>query len=155
HPPDENAAPPAHAFAEVFHGDLDVNTLTVMAPRAVLEKAGGFDERPDLHVEDWDLWLRIAATHPVGYLPIPLAVHRPRGTMSGAVEKRFAGQQLVIEKIASICGTACARHRGDGEACVRDRRRQLFRELADARRRRSTPSPVRARNLVTDTLYHR
>src|SRR5262249_36112683 len=70
HPLNEDGAPPALAFAEVFHGDRDVNTLTVMAPRAVIEEAGGFDERPDLHVEDWDLWLRIAATHPVGYLPI-------------------------------------------------------------------------------------
>src|SRR5205085_1624302 len=43
-PLDFDAAPPAHAFAELFHCDVDVNTLTVMVPRALLLDVGGFDE---------------------------------------------------------------------------------------------------------------
>ena len=60
---------PRRSYCDLFHGRLDINTLTVMAPRDVLLECGGFDERRELHVEDWDLWLRIAARHPVGYLP--------------------------------------------------------------------------------------
>jgi hypothetical protein len=126
---EETLGPPARAFAEIFHGDVQINTLTVMAPRAVLLDAGGFDERRELHVEDWDLWLRIAARHAVGYLRQPLAIHRPGGGMSSQVEKTFRGQQFVIQKVAPLCATACARHAGDGGACVRARQHHLYCEL--------------------------
>ena len=53
-----------------------------MVRREAVEEAGGFDERREVHVEDWDLWLRIAARHTVGYLPAPTAVRRPGGGMS-------------------------------------------------------------------------
>jgi glycosyltransferase involved in cell wall biosynthesis len=129
-PLDYDPPRPSRAFAELFHCDVDVNTLTVAVPRPLLLDAGGFDERRDLHVEDWDLWLRIAARHEVGYLPLPLAVHRPGGGMSTAAEKTYRGQELVISKTAPLCAAACARHAGDGDACVRDRRHKLYRELA-------------------------
>jgi glycosyltransferase involved in cell wall biosynthesis len=128
-PLDAVDTPPAHCFADVFHCTYDVNTLTVMMPRSIVLEVGGFDERRDVHVEDWDLYLRIAARYPFGYLPLVLAVHRPGGTMSRAVERTFAGQRLVIDKIAPLCASACARHHGDGDACVRERKRQLFAEV--------------------------
>lgn len=132
-PLDTPADPPSAAFAPIFHGDVDVHTLTVMARRDVIDAVGRFDERRELHVEDWDLWLRIAARYPVGYLPIATAVHRPGGTMSSAVERTFRGQALVIEKVAPLCGDACERHRGDGGRCVAERRRRLYFELGYAR----------------------
>jgi glycosyltransferase involved in cell wall biosynthesis len=58
--------PPVNAFCDLFHGRLEINTLTVMARRDVIVEVGGFDERRELHVEDWDLWLRLAARHTVG-----------------------------------------------------------------------------------------
>jgi glycosyltransferase involved in cell wall biosynthesis len=58
--------PPRSAFCELYHTDFFINTLTVMMPRRVLEEVGGFDERREIHVEDWDLWLRTAARHPIG-----------------------------------------------------------------------------------------
>lgn len=128
-PLDTPAEPPARAFAAIFHGDVDVNTLTVMARREAIDMAGGFDERRELHVEDWDLWLRIAARYLVGYLPVPVAIRRPGGTMSSAVEKTYRGQELVIEKLASLCAGACDRHRGDGIRCVAERRHRLYLEL--------------------------
>src|SRR5207249_2140154 len=88
-----------------------------------------FDERRELHVEDWDLWLRIAARSDVGYLPVALAVHRPGGSMSSAVEKTYRGQELVIAKAAALCGGACARHKGRADRCVRERRHRLYSEL--------------------------
>ena len=100
-----------------------------MVPRGLLLDVGTFDERRELHVEDWDLWLRIAARCDVGYLPVPLAVHRSGGLMSSAVESTYQGQELVIAKATSLCGTACTRHAGDAEACVLERRHRLYCDL--------------------------
>jgi glycosyltransferase involved in cell wall biosynthesis len=132
-PLDAPVDPPRHAFGDLFHGAIDINTLTVMVRRDVLLEVGGFDERRELHVEDWDLWLRIAARFPVGYMRFPLAVRRPGGSMSSAVEKTFRGQRLVIDKIAPLCGTACERHAGDPAACVRERELRLCEELGYGR----------------------
>jgi hypothetical protein len=95
----------------------------------VLLEAGGFDERRELHVEDWDLWLRIAAQYQVGYLPFALAVHRPGGSMSSAVEKTYRGQEMVIDKVAPLCAAACTRHMARGDECIRQRRHRLYSEL--------------------------
>ena len=65
---DDAGGPPRRVFGDLFHGRFDINTLTVMVPREVLLACGGFDERRELHVEDWDLWLRVAARFPVGFL---------------------------------------------------------------------------------------
>jgi glycosyltransferase involved in cell wall biosynthesis len=127
--PDGDGDPPARVFCDLFHGRLDINTLTAMAPRHVLLDCGGFDERRELHVEDWDLWLRIAARHPVGYLAAPLAVHRPGGSMSSAVEKTYRGQQMVIKQSVPLCLAACERHVAAPEECVRRREYQLYSEL--------------------------
>jgi glycosyltransferase involved in cell wall biosynthesis len=125
---DAAGGPPSNQFCAVFH-DININTLTVMIRRDVLADVGTFDERRELHVEDWDLWLRIAARHPIGYLPMPLAIRRPGGGMSSAVEKTFRGQRLVIEKVAPMCAEVCKRHAGDGRACVEARLDRLHSEL--------------------------
>ena len=114
----ELTTPPGHVYCDLFHGVVDINTLTVMAPRDVLVECGGFDERRELHVEDWDLWLRIAARRPVGYLSSPLAIHRPGGTMSSAVEKTYLGQEMVIRQSAGLCQAACPRHAAGPEQCI-------------------------------------
>jgi glycosyltransferase involved in cell wall biosynthesis len=127
--PEDESEPPTNRFAEIFHGDRDVNTLTAMVRREVLDEVGPFDERRELHVEDWDLWLRIAARYPIGFLSRPSAIHRPGGSMSSANEKTFSGQQLVIAKTAPLCGESCVRHRNQPDACVAARRHLLFREM--------------------------
>src|SRR5205085_761985 len=58
-----------------------------------------------------------------------LAVHRPGGSMSRAIEKTFRGQQLAIERAASLCGTACELHPADAVTCLRERRRYLYYQL--------------------------
>jgi glycosyltransferase involved in cell wall biosynthesis len=128
-PLDEVDDPPARIYCDLFHGLLDINTLTVMAPRDVLLDSGGFDERRELHVEDWDLWLRIAARHPAGYLRGPLAVHRPGGSMSSQVEKTYRGQQMVIQQSAALCRIGCERHGAAPDDCVRRREYRLYSEL--------------------------
>ncbi len=95
----------SHDFCGLFHTAFFVSTLTVMVPRRVLTEVGGFDERREIHVEDWDLWLRIAAQYPIGFIPEPLAFHRPGGLMSRQVR-------------ANVCG-AGARHREEqGALCT-------------------------------------
>ena len=88
----------ARAFCELFHSDFFVNTLTVMVPRRVMAEVGGFDERREVTSRDYDLWLRIAARYPIGYLPDPLAYHRPGGLMSSQMERTYAAQALVMER---------------------------------------------------------
>jgi glycosyltransferase involved in cell wall biosynthesis len=120
--------PPRAAFCDLFHTSFSVNTLTVMVPRRVLVEADGFDERREVHIEDWDLWLRIAARHPVGYLPEALGFHRPGGLMSRQVERTYQAQELVIEKNRALCASACARHRAAPRQCEHARRHVLHRD---------------------------
>jgi hypothetical protein len=115
-----------------------------MVPRRVLGEVGGFDERREIHVEDWDLWLRIAARYPVGYLPEPLARHRPGGVMSTAFEKTFAGQALVIEKHRALCERACPLHRAHPERCMSERRYVLHSSWAYERLQHGDRSGTRA-----------
>jgi hypothetical protein len=120
--------PPRHAFCDLFHTAFFVNTLTVMVPRRVLDDVGPFDERREVHIEDWDLWLRIAARYPFGYLPEPLAWHRPGGVMSRQIERTYEAQALVIEKNQALCAAACAEHRASPARCDRRRRHVLHRD---------------------------
>jgi hypothetical protein len=124
---------PRRAFCEVFHTEYFINTLTVMMPRRVLMETGGFDERREIHVEDWDLWLRVAAQHPLGYISTPLAYHRRGGLMSRQVERTFAAQALVLGKNLPLCQHACALHRADPRRCERARRQVLHRDWGHAR----------------------
>jgi glycosyltransferase involved in cell wall biosynthesis len=126
--------PPRQAFCELYHTDFFIQTLTVMIPRRVLEAVGGFDERREIHIEDWDLWLRIAARHPIGYLSEPLALHRHGGWMSRHIERTYAGQLLVIDKSRGLCQLACATHRAAPDACERRRLHVLHRDWGYSRR---------------------
>ena len=123
--------PPRHAFCELFHTDFFIRTVTVMLPRRILHEAGGFDERREIHVEDWDLWLRIAVHHPIGYLGEPLACHRRGGLMSSQIDRTYAAQILVMEKNRALCREACALHRAGPESCDRRRRQLLHRSWGD------------------------
>ncbi len=122
------AGTPRHDFCGLFHTAFFINTLTVMVPRRVLDEVGCFDERREIHVEDWDLWLRIAAQYPIGFIPEPLAFHRPGGLMSRQVERTYAAQALVIEKNQALCAQACAVHRQSPDHCDRARRHVLHRD---------------------------
>jgi hypothetical protein len=119
---------PRHLFCELFHSAFFINTLTVMVPRHVLAEIGGFDERREIHIEDYDLWLRIAARYPVGYIAEPLACHRPGGLMSSQMERTYSGQALIIDKSIGLCMQACASYRASPGRCERARRHVLHRD---------------------------
>lgn len=52
-----------------------IPTSSVMAPKKILEKVGGFDENLSYH-EDRDLWIRLAREGAVGFLDKALGVYR-------------------------------------------------------------------------------
>jgi glycosyltransferase involved in cell wall biosynthesis len=121
------SGPPRRAFCELYHTDFYIRTLTVMLPRRVFNEVGGFDERREIHVEDWDLWLRIAVRYPIGYIATPLAYHRPGGLMSSQIDRTYEAQLLVMDKNRTLCEQACALHRSGPESCERRRRHVLHR----------------------------
>ncbi len=125
-------SPPSHLFCEIFETDVEIRTLTVMVRRSVFEDVGGFDERREMHVEDWDLWLRIAARYPIGYLSCPLAVHRDGGIMSAALEKTYAGQMLVIQQSLGEYRRQCAASNRNAAAGLRKPLSRIAWELGQA-----------------------
>lgn len=55
---------------EALEAANTVPCSSVMVRRDVIERLGGFDEDPELQaVEDYDLWLRISAVGPIGFIP--------------------------------------------------------------------------------------
>jgi GT2 family glycosyltransferase len=66
----------------VIHGWLDriaagqrLQTPAMVVRRSVYEHLGGFDRRLTW-TEDWEMWVRIAASYPVWYETAPLALYR-------------------------------------------------------------------------------
>jgi glycosyltransferase involved in cell wall biosynthesis len=52
-----------------------IMTPSIAVRRAVYEQLGGFDKRLRCS-EDWEMWVRIAASYPMWYEPEPLALYR-------------------------------------------------------------------------------
>jgi glycosyltransferase involved in cell wall biosynthesis len=55
----------------------EICNSSVLVCRAVLDRVGWFDERPEFHaVEDYELWLRVAHGHRIVFLDRPLVWYR-------------------------------------------------------------------------------
>lgn len=52
-----------------------IMTPSIVVRREVYERLGGFDARLKCS-EDWEMWVRIAASYPIWYEPEPLALYR-------------------------------------------------------------------------------
>ena len=128
-PPD----PPASLLCELFHGEVAIDTATVMARREAIDAAGGFDALGDPEVEAWDLWLRVAARQPVGYMPLPLVVHRRRTLRRTTLEDTYQVQERIIQRMAPACAARCVRHASDSATCADHRRHQLYADLGRER----------------------
>lgn len=77
---------------------------SVVASRALLDRVGGFDE--DLVMcEDYDLWVRLAATSPVDAIDEPLTIVRRHREHYGNPTTSFRDSLCVLEK-ALRSGTA-------------------------------------------------
>lgn len=81
-----------------------IGTPTPVIRRDVFEDVGMFDETIVPLGEDWDMWLRIAARHPIGLVRRPLARYRVRrASLSRSLDYRVGFQSLmkVIERAAA------------------------------------------------------
>lgn len=101
--------------------------LTVVVRRDVLAKVGPF--RSYQIVEDYDMWLRIAAHYPIDYVDRPLAVYR---THVGQWSRRFeVALEEVLSMYDSIVGDEALR-REDVKAVVGRARAQAYHNAARA-----------------------
>lgn len=89
------------AGGDIFARSLDlclVSPSAVMLRRELFERVGGFDESLPA-CEDYDLWLRIAATMPVHLIETPLVIKR--GGHADQLSRRFWGMDRF--RVAALC----------------------------------------------------
>lgn len=83
--------------------DNFIITSTAMVGRACVEEAGAFDESPMLlGIEDYDLWLRVAALAEVRYLDQPLGAYRDsRGSVRACLplDQYWLGKMRIVQKL--------------------------------------------------------
>jgi glycosyltransferase involved in cell wall biosynthesis len=87
-------------------GDCFIHTSTVMVRRAVLDRAGWFDET-FATAEDYDVWLRLACAAPAGFLPEPLVMVR-----------RHPGEISFARELETYQNTICALGRLKSHTCL-------------------------------------
>jgi glycosyltransferase involved in cell wall biosynthesis len=66
-----------------------LQTPSMVVRRDVYDRIGGFDARLSW-TEDWEMWVRIAASYPVWYEPEPLALYRMHSSSSSGRLTRTA-----------------------------------------------------------------
>ncbi len=80
-----------------------VITSTAFVRKSLLEQTGLFSEAPELRaIEDYDLWLRIAAVSDIHYLTVPLATYRDFGPSirdERPYEAHLRGMILILERL--------------------------------------------------------
>ncbi|HEX7049407.1 MAG TPA: glycosyltransferase family A protein [Longimicrobiales bacterium] len=73
-------------------------TPAVLARRELFDLVGGFDSRMSW-LEDWDMWLRLAAATRFGFVDRPLVrVHQTPGSLSTRVDELERSALLFLEK---------------------------------------------------------
>ena len=100
-PPDQRAN--GWVLPELLKNNF-VITSTAIVRRAVLDQVGVFSEQPALcALEDYDLWLRLAAQAEVVYLPEALAVYRDQPAASirsnRLLSAHWRGMLLIMERL--------------------------------------------------------
>lgn len=98
-----------HVLTELLHGNF-IPIETAVLPTRVFRELGGFDE--DLrYLEDYDLYLRLAARHPVVFQPRPVARYRIHDhNLSHDRESLLAEWVLVLERLLHDPALPAAAH---------------------------------------------
>ncbi len=76
---------------------------TAMIVHKAFEEVGTFDER--LVFSDWELWIRLAAKFPIGFMPEPLAAYRVHGQNISISSKKAA---TILEHHLAVIETVTA-----------------------------------------------
>lgn len=80
-------------------GHCYITNPSVMVKREIFEELGNFDEAL-YYSEDYDMWLRIIAKYPIGYIPDVLVQYRKHtSNMSTGSLKHYDYQVTVMRKI--------------------------------------------------------
>jgi len=95
---------------EEFAVRNQVSTSTVLVRKNAIVEAGGFDEG-FRGPEDYDLWIRIAARHPVFRTPIPLSRYRERSGSLSMDDRKFLPEVMRVLDKAFGEGGALRAHR--------------------------------------------
>jgi len=92
--------PSGDALADLLRGNF-LTSPVVLIRRSCLDSVGVFDERPEFFaVEDYDLWLRIAARFPLIYVPGDVAaIRRHGGSISRDLAALRTGALRVLAKL--------------------------------------------------------
>ncbi len=78
-----------------------IQTPSIVVRREVYETLGTFDRRLSW-VEDWEMWVRIAAHYPVWYEVEPLAVYRMHGTSNSSRHTRTGENLRDVRRAVAI-----------------------------------------------------
>lgn len=97
-----------------LYGQPRIPNLTVMIRSAIVAEVGYFDEDPRLKAnEDYEFWLRIAASYPVGHLAQPLALYRSHaGGISKAAVASNRAKLFMVEKLDRLYPDSATRLAG-------------------------------------------
>jgi GT2 family glycosyltransferase len=78
-----------------------IMTPSIVVRRDVYERLGAFDRRLACS-EDWEMWVRIAASYPIWYEPEPLAQYRIHEASSSARNQRTAADMAYTRAAIKI-----------------------------------------------------
>jgi len=103
--------PSGDAFADLLRGNFLFPAVTLIR-RSCLDAVGAFDEALTLRgVEDYDLWLRLAARYPILYLPGDVAaIRRHTDNLSKNPATIRMGALQVLEKMRTAAPDLVQRH---------------------------------------------
>lgn len=92
-------------FENLFRKNF-IPTSTVVVRKSCIEEAGYFDEDRELvSVEDYDLWLKIAARHPIRYIDMILTKYRRHPhNISTDLARSYFGEKKVLENALKTFG---------------------------------------------------
>ena len=75
-----------------------IPVLCLLLPAAQVRQAGGFDETLEV-LEDWELWIRLAAGRPFVHLPAPTCEYRLRGGAGNSTTREAFRFQQCLERV--------------------------------------------------------
>ena len=104
--------PSGDGFADLLRGNFLFPAVTLIR-RTCLDEVGAFDEALTLRgVEDYDLWLRLAARFPILYVPGDVAaIRRHADNISKNPATIRMGVLHVLEKMRTVAPHLVQRHR--------------------------------------------
>jgi len=107
---DQHMAKSGFIFENLLNTNF-ISTLTVMVRKPAFDQVGLFDESPSLRaVEDYHLWLRIAANHKIMYVDEVLAYYREHANNISASSQYKA--HLLLSRVYSQLGPLPAAQKG-------------------------------------------